>query len=280
MSTDEAPAPAAPGGLLPKLRLGLIVLGVALSALGVVATAAGPLLYRTGALDLNAATVGIEGLSFNLFLGGVAAAGLALGLSLLTGKQRGVIVATLCVIASGYGVGRLYGQAEIRRNMPPIWDVQTDWTQPVALSEALTAERAKAGAVAVADSEIIGADQGAWSGKTFAAAQAEAYDLKPLIATKNVAETTAAATQAIKDIGWKVERSDPATGVVEATETTAWYGLTSDVLVRVRPDPKGARIDVRSVSRAAGHDMGANASRASTLLEQLNFALRGSTEGD
>jgi glucuronate isomerase len=42
-----------------------------------------------------------------------------------------------------------------------------------------------------------------------------------------------------------------------------------DVVVRVRPDGNGSRIDVRSVSRVGGSDVGANAARIRSYLRRL-----------
>jgi len=50
-------------------------------------------------------------------------------------------------------------------------------------------------------------------------------------------------------------------------------GFRDDVVLRVRTTPDGARIDVRSASRYGYHDFGANASRVSALLTDINDAV-------
>jgi fatty-acyl-CoA synthase len=55
-------------------------------------------------------------------------------------------------------------------------------------------------------------------------------------------------------------------GVLEASGSTFWYGLTDDVAVRIRPDAQGSRIDLRSISRDAGPDQGRNCERIGKLL--------------
>jgi fatty-acyl-CoA synthase len=77
-----------------------------------------------------------------------------------------------------------------------------------------------------------------------------------------------------KRLNWNVLRSDPPSGEVDATTYSTWYGLGADIAVRVTPQGNGSRVDVRSTSRTAGPDMGANATRISTLLEDVRFALR------
>jgi uncharacterized protein (DUF1499 family) len=48
--------------------------------------------------------------------------------------------------------------------------------------------------------------------------------------------------------------------MIEATATSWWFGLTSDVAIRIKPAGKiGARLDIRSKSRIGENDMGMNA---------------------
>jgi uncharacterized protein (DUF1499 family) len=70
-------------------------------------------------------------------------------------------------------------------------------------------------------------------------------------------------------MGWEIVAADPATGRIEATATTFWYGFKDDVVVRVGAGNGGSVIDVRSKSRVGRSDLGANASRIRTYLEAL-----------
>ena len=51
--------------------------------------------------------------------------------------------------------------------------------------------------------------------------------------------------------------------------TTALFGFKDDVVVRVRPDGNSSRIDVRSLSRVGGGDIGTNAKRVRAFLQRL-----------
>jgi uncharacterized protein (DUF1499 family) len=111
----------------------------------------------------------------------------------------------------------------------------------------------------------------------FAAAQAVVYDdLVPLEVNVEPAEATVAVANAAKRLGWSVMLSDPPNGQVEATTYSRWYGLGTDIAVRVTATEGGSRIDVRSTSREAGPDMGANARYIRALLNEAAFLLRGS----
>jgi len=60
--------------------------------------------------------------------------------------------------------------------------------------------------------------------------------------------------------GWNIAAFDEKTGMIEASATSQWFGLTSDIAIRVKPAGSiGARLDIRSKSRIGQNDMGMNA---------------------
>ncbi len=66
-------------------------------------------------------------------------------------------------------------------------------------------------------------------------------------------------------------------GRLEATDRTRWFGFRDDVVVRVRPDGAGSRVDVRSVSRVGRSDLGTNARRIRGFLDALRAGLQAPT---
>jgi uncharacterized protein (DUF1499 family) len=68
---------------------------------------------------------------------------------------------------------------------------------------------------------------------------------------------------------WEIVATDKATGRIEATDTTRWFGFKDDVVVRLTPWGSGTRVDVRSVSRVGVSDVGMNAERIERFLGQL-----------
>jgi uncharacterized protein (DUF1499 family) len=50
-----------------------------------------------------------------------------------------------------------------------------------------------------------------------------------------------------------------------------------DVVIRIRADNSGARLDIRSASRIGSSDFGANAKRLRTFLGELNIRLKKNT---
>ena len=63
--------------------------------------------------------------------------------------------------------------------------------------------------------------------------------------------------------------TSPGDGRIEASVTTPFFGFIDDVVIRVTPDGAGSRVDVRSVSRIGGSDIGANARRIRSYLDKL-----------
>lgn len=104
----------------------------------------------------------------------------------------------------------------------------------------------------------------------------EAYgDLRSLRLSLGVAEATKRAEALIRARGWAVARVDRQTGIVEATARTLFFRFKDDVVVRVRPDPTrpgGSVVDMRSISRVGGSDIGVNAARIRAFLADLQAA--------
>jgi uncharacterized protein (DUF1499 family) len=62
-------------------------------------------------------------------------------------------------------------------------------------------------------------------------------------------------------------------GRIEAVARTAIMGLREDVVIRVRADGQGSRIDIRSSSRYGSFDFGSNAARVRTLIDDVDDAI-------
>ena len=141
--------------------------------------------------------------------------------------------------------------------VPPIHDISTDTFDP-PLFVALDAERARA---------PNGAKYG---GAEVAAQQQKAYpDIKSLVLKAPPAEAVQRAIDAARKSGWEIVASDAPSGRIEATDTTSWFGFKDDIVVRVRPEGTGSRVDVRSASRVGTGDIGANAKRVRQFLARV-----------
>ena len=72
--------------------------------------------------------------------------------------------------------------------------------------------------------------------------------------------------------GWQVTNADLASGRIEATATSRLFHFVDDIVIRVRPDAGGSRIDLRSRSRVGQSDLGANAARIRTYTAEIKKA--------
>ncbi|WP_165498325.1 DUF1499 domain-containing protein [Siculibacillus lacustris] len=78
--------------------------------------------------------------------------------------------------------------------------------------------------------------------------------------------------------GWTVAelqapRGDGDRGRIEAVARSLIFGFRDDVVLRVLPEPSGARIDLRSSTRWGIHDLGRGARRIRAFLEDLDKAV-------
>jgi uncharacterized protein (DUF1499 family) len=109
--------------------------------------------------------------------------------------------------------------------------------------------------------------------KRWEAIHRKAYgDLRSVRLAVPPAEALRRAEKLARSRGWDVAKVDPQGGTIEATATTFFFRFKDDVVVRVRPDPSpkgGSIVDMRSISRVGGSDVGVNAERIREFLADL-----------
>jgi uncharacterized protein (DUF1499 family) len=193
--------------------------------------------------------VGFRLLRDAAFLG---AAGALFGLVLVfVPRVRVGHVGTLlaAIVIGAFAFGLPYQQNRVVKQLPMIHDITTDTDNPPQFVEILKLR------TEVPNTVIYG-------GPAVANEQKRAYpDIQPLVLSEAPAAAFPKALDAAKAMGWQIVATDPATGRIEATATTRWFGFKDDVIVRIRPEGTGSRMDVRSVSRVGKSDVGTNAAR-------------------
>lgn len=185
-----------------------------------------------------------------------AIVGAALGLiGLVLPGARIAGAAALLAGAATFGVPWMWMRTA--RSVPPIHDISTDTENPPAFAAVLPK---RAGAPNPPE----------YAGAQVAAQQKAAYpDLRPLRLELPPAEAFGRALQVARDMGWEIVAAQPEDGRIEATDTTRWFGFKDDIVVRVRPEEGGSRVDVRSKSRVGRSDVGTNAGRIRRFLDRL-----------
>ena len=143
------------------------------------------------------------------------------------------------------------------KNVPPIHDVTTDLEDPPAF-------------VALAEARNKGPNKAAYAGGATADHQKRAYrDIGPKVLDAPSKDAMQKAIDTARSMGWEVVASDTAAGRIEAVATSTWFGFKDDIVIRIRPNGPGSRIDVRSASRVGVSDIGANADRIRKYLSRL-----------
>lgn len=143
---------------------------------------------------------------------------------------------------------------------PPINDIATDTADPPAFVAITPALRGPDTAPVTYD-------------PAFASQQQRAYPrLQPLVLAQPPGAAFQMALAAARD--WDIVAADAASGRIEAAATVPWWGFKDDVVIRIRPQGTGSRVDVRSKSRVGEGDLGVNAQRIDSYLDRLAKAAR------
>jgi uncharacterized protein (DUF1499 family) len=100
-------------------------------------------------------------------------------------------------------------------------------------------------------------------------------DIEPLEVTVPAQAAFAAAQDVIAKHKWTIllaraPQPPRREGHIEAVARSVLMGFREDVIIRVRPTPDGARVDVRSASRYGKYDFGSNADRVRALVEEID----------
>lgn len=113
-----------------------------------------------------------------------------------------------------------------------------------------------------------------YEGSRIAALQQQAYpDIAPIICSLTPQQAYTKARQIAVDLGWNILDEDIGTGRIEAVAITPLLRFRDDVVIRVRRQAGGTRIDLRSASRIGTSDFGTNAKRLRDFTKRLSLEL-------
>ena len=210
-------------------------------------------------------------------------------------RKRPFMLGLGALLISGLLAGRLAGLVAGAQSVPPIHDIQTNWSDPIVLSDDLMAARGEDSNPVLYGDEARFPSEGREESKRFfgrliSDIQEEAEcetdgknackdsqqpkPYKPLN-TLTIAATPdkvyQAARRLVEQRGWSIVTNDPGGGVLEATHTSPWWGFKDDIAIRFRGLENGrTAVDMRSISRVGQSDLGANARRITTFLYDLD----------
>jgi uncharacterized protein (DUF1499 family) len=234
-------------------------IAILLAALSLLGLGAAPLGWRTGLLPLRIDFELLMLAAIAAVLGGVTA---AIALAVWRRRLGGL---RILLLAGAFLLGAGFVLLPLRltmRHAPPIHDITTDTADPPAIIAALPARQAEHAATA------------AYGGPATAAQQRAAYpDIVPVILPLSPAKAFDLALATARGMPrWNITATDPATGRIEASEASFWFGFVDDIAIRVAADGAGSRIDIRSLSRQGKGDLGVNAVRVRAYIAALRSA--------
>lgn len=146
------------------------------------------------------------------------------------------------------------GQDNFR--MPPIHDISTDLQDPPRFEAAISLRTKNDHSVEYPGEAVANQQRG----------EAAYQDIVPLQLQMTVPQATELANAVATELGWRVVTNSPGHGLLEAVDRTPILGFSDDIVVRIRQQGSGVRVDVRSASRVGVGDMGVNAERIRKFL--------------
>jgi uncharacterized protein (DUF1499 family) len=215
-------------------------------------------LYQSGAIALGSA---ISIYRWAAYLG-LATILLSVASGVLSFRRKsssGKVLAVVSLVVGFVAFWMPYSQSRIAQSVPPIHDITTDTIDPPTFDAVLPLRE---GMNTVDYDPEVGAQQRA------------AYpEIVPLKLDLPLEQVFARALATAEATDWEIVAQDAAGGRIEATDTTRWMGFKDDVVIRLRPDGAGTRVDVRSLSRVGRSDIGTNARRIINYLRELQAGI-------
>ena len=238
------------GAGIAKLGFGLAILCVILLFAVVLAT-------RSGVFGVRDAFGYIEWIVYGA--AAVAAVSFVGGLQAIRHKRSAAIVmAGIGLVVALLIVWVPYSGRVALRASPLLSDITTDTQNPPVFVKAAELRESTAGGNPIT------------YGPEKETLQTTHYpDIKPVRLSLPVDRAFERALAAVKDFGWSVVAADKAAGRIEAFETSMIFGFVDDVVVRVKAEDGGSRVDIRSSSRVGRRDAAVNANRVRKLIRAL-----------
>lgn len=241
---------------MEKRGTAFITWGAVLSILGALAVLLSGYGYQWGWWHFGTGFTIIPWGTGITIIGGILA---AIGFFRMKGMDKNYTIAGLLsvalAVAATANIG--YWYSEVKQGYPPIHDISTDTQDPPAF-------------VAIAPLRKDAPNPVEYAGEETAEIQQDYYsDLEPINTSLSYDEAYDRALQTAREMPWQLVGESREEGRIEAYEKLAWFGFIDDVVIRVDTTEMGSKIDIRSKSRIGRGDLGVNAKRIRSYIEEF-----------
>jgi len=240
-------------------RPGWHSVGPVLTLIGVALLALSPLGYRLGWFGLNVALKQLIPLGLLVCALGLLGSLIALfrtpaGIGWFAWIVPFAAVVVSIAVCSIPLVGIVHA-----RSVPPIHDITTDTDLPPVYVALAAARKASPN----------GLDYEGEGGQVAAQQKAAFPDVKTVYSPQAPEALFDQARKVAQECGWRLAAADRSDLRIEAVDTTMLFGFKDDIVVQIRADANGSRLDIRSASRVGRSDLGVNAARIRKFLALL-----------
>jgi hypothetical protein len=246
-------------------------LSFAVAIIGVLVGLSAGVLYRLDLVPLMTSLFTLLPAGAYISAAGAALCLLSIVIALILYKGEFLAKSALPVvglIAGGIAVYIPYGQQQLGASVPPIHDISTDTSDPPVFVDILPlreADNAPNTAEYLVEYETRGRVLNVPEVQKEGYPDIQSSELWGL----SFYEGFDLALAAAKQQGWTIVAADKEEGRIEAWDKTTFMGFVDDVVIRIRPEGIGSIVDIRSVSRVGGSDVGKNAQRIRTYVKTL-----------
>lgn len=215
--------------------------------------------HRLGVMDHRLAVFGLMGgtlIGVAAFLTGIIGVAVT-----LMGRKGGTAFAAAGLVLGAVVAAPGLLAAQSGSSVPAIHDISTDLAEPPQFMAVLAQRTPQHNSLERLEPANLAELQ-----------QAAYPDLRPVLIDRHPGLVFEQAADLVKTRGWQVVSLSAENGTIEATDTTLIMGFKDDIIIRVREEDGQALVDMRSASRVGQSDLGTNAKRIRSFLNDLENA--------
>ena len=214
-----------------------------------------PIAMLATRFDLLNSRVGVLIVAFSFLIGLLVV--IASGFLILKRKTpnasslKALKLAAVMSLIPVIGIGSVLFKA---REIPMIHNISTDVNDPPQFSKVVSLRTASDNSLEYDKDQLASLQQSAYP------------NIKTYYSQLSLVEAKARAIEVVSILGWQLIDNNEETNIIEASDTSALWRFTDDIVIRFRQGDGKTVIDLRSVSRFGQSDLGVNAKRIEKFI--------------